>query len=337
MKKIICVGSACKDMFFPTTEGVIIDTPEDILSKRKIGFELGAKYKIENRYEALGGCAANVAVGLSRLGIETDCYAHIGNDHVADWIMKELAKNKIGTEFVTKDEADASDMSAIIVDEHSAERVIFSNQKVNGKLVIDPKKISSTEWIFIGDLHGDWQDHLDLIGDVATKNKIKLAYNPREANIHDDVQKVIETIAGIELLFLNKDEAIEIVSQSGGLTVKELDTESVLFEALYRLGAAIVVLTDGVRGAWVYDGQEVFFAPGMKVAAVDSTGAGDAFCSGFLAAHLKEKTLLECLKWGIANSSSSVMFYGAIAGLLEEEKILRILSAIEAKITSKIN
>lgn len=321
MSKIICVGSACKDVFFPTLDGITIETPADILSKKKIEFELGAKYKIENRYEALGGCAVNVAVGLARLGISVDCYAHIGNDHVADWILSELQKNNVGVEFITKDAKSSSDMSAIIVDEKTAERVIFSNQKANANLKIIPEQISSVEWIFIGDLHGDWQSHLDLILGVAKKNAIKLAYNPKQINIHDDVNKIIEIIAGSQVLFLNKDEALEIISQTGDFSNANLEDENFLLQELKKIGAGVVALTDGVRGAWASDGNETFFVPGRKVKALDSTGAGDSFASGFLGAYLKGKSIRECLDWGISNSSHEVQFYGAIDGLLDEEGI----------------
>ncbi|MFZ2189133.1 MAG: carbohydrate kinase family protein [Candidatus Moraniibacteriota bacterium] len=323
MNKIICIGSACKDVFFPTSEGRIVETPDEILSQKKIEFELGAKYKIENRYEALGGCAVNVAVGLARLGTQVSCYSHIGNDHIADWILSELKKNNVGTEFITKDEKLSSDMSAIVVDRASAERVIFSNQKANANLEIIPEKISSAEWIFIGDLHGNWQGHLDLIFRVAKENRIKLAYNPKQINIHDDVKKIVEIIVGTKILFLNKDEALEILSQTNDFSTEDLEDENFLLTGLKKIGAEIVVMTDGVRGAWASDGAETFFVPGRKVEALDSTGAGDAFASGFLGAYLKEKTLKECLDWGIANSSNEVQFYGSIDGLLDEEGILK--------------
>lgn len=325
MTKIICIGSACKDIFFPTAEGRIMETPNDILSQKKIAFELGAKYKIEERHEALGGCAANVAVGLARLGVSAGCYSHIGNDQIADRIISELEKNNVEVALVTKDDELPSDMSAIVVDENSGERVIFSNQKVNAKLEIIPDKISSAEWLFVGDLHGDWQKDLDAIITVAKENKIKLAYNPKQSQIHEDVKKIVEIISGTNVLFLNKDEALEILSQVGKFSIAELDDEKFLAQELKKLGAEIVVITDGVRGAWVSDGGEVFFVPGRKVNAVDSTGAGDAFASGFLGAYFKEKTLKECLDWGIINSSSSVQFYGAIAGLLDEEEIMKIV------------
>ncbi|MFZ2226119.1 MAG: carbohydrate kinase family protein [Candidatus Moraniibacteriota bacterium] len=322
MTKIICIGSTCKDVFFPTAEGRIVETPEEILSQRKIEFELGAKYRIEERHEALGGCAANVAVGLARLGVSAGCYSHIGNDKNADWILEVLEKNNVRTELVTKDNELSSDMSAIVVDENSGERVIFSNQKANAKLEIIPEKISSAEWLFIGDLHGNWQKDLDAIITVAKENKIKLAYNPKQSQIHDDVKKIVEIIAGTAVLFLNKDEALEILSQLGDFSKENLADENFLVGELKKLGAQIVVITDGVRGAWASDGEEVFFVPGQAVNAVDSTGAGDAFASGFLGAYFKEKPLKVCLDWGIANSSSSVQFYGAIKGLLDEERIL---------------
>jgi sugar/nucleoside kinase (ribokinase family) len=322
--KIICIGSACKDVFFPTSEGKVIDTPEDLLAQKKIEFELGAKYKIETRYETLGGCAANVASGLSKLGVKTVCYSHIGDDYIAEWIKKELNKNGVDTSLISNEKNCPSDMSAIIIDKNSADRVIFSNQKANSFLEIDSNEMKETAWYFIGDLHGEWENNLDIIFDAAKKNSVKTAWNPRQANIHDNVKKIIDCIPETNILFLNKDESIEIINGlEAKYTVEELDREEFLTKKLCDLGAKLAVITDGVRGAWAFDGKELAFVSGKKVNAVDSTGAGDSFNSAFLAAYLKEKDLNECLKWGIINSSNVVQYYGAIEGLLDENKITK--------------
>lgn len=335
MKSIICIGSVCKDIFFPTSEGLLIETPEDVLAQKKIAFELGAKYKIEKRTEALGGCAANVAVGLSRLGIDSGCYSKIGDDYIGDWILEQLEKNKVGSELIKKEENCASDMSAIVVDSKSAERVIFSNQKANGMLVINPDDINSAKGFFIGDLHGNWENHLDAIFALASSLEIMTAFNPRQINIHDNVQKIIEKIKNTDVLFLNKDESMEIImapsSEQRVANSEKINDEEYLLQELKKLGAKVVVLTDGTRGAWASDGKNTFYAPAQKVPAVDSTGAGDSFASGFLAAHIKGQDLPECLKWGIINSSSSVQFYGAIDGLLGEKEILEKIDLIEVK------
>jgi sugar/nucleoside kinase (ribokinase family) len=322
-KQIICIGSSCKDIFFPTAEGIVTDTPEDLMAQKKITFELGAKYKIENRAEALGGCAANVAVGLAKLGIKPACYSHIGDDLSANWIKEQLKKEGVDTSLITHEKNFPSDLSAIVIDKGSGDRVIFSNQKANGKLRIVAEEIKDTGWFFIGDLHGDWEKHLDEIYKVAAENDIKVANNPRQINLHDNPKKILEIIPKSDVLFLNKDESIEVLLVTGEKYSKEeLDDEIFLAKKLQTMSSGVVSITDGVRGAWATDGEKIVFAPGIKVNALDTTGAGDSFTSGFLAAHMKGKALEECVRWGIANSSNEVQFYGSIEGLLGEEKIL---------------
>lgn len=306
-------------------------TPEDLMSREKITFELGAKYKIENRYEALGGCAANVASGLSRLGLEVGCYSKIGDDLAGGWIKEVLENNGVSTELVKVENDFSSDLSAIVVDEKSGDRIIFSNQKVNGTLSIIPEEIKHAEWFFLGDLQGDWEKHLNEIFEVARENNIRIANNPRQSNIHDNPQKVLEFISKSEIVFLNKDESIEILSAKGGYSPEKLDEEKILIENVLAMGPKIVSITDGTRGAWAYDGKKIVYASSQKVEARDATGAGDAYSSGFLAAHIKGKSLEECLQWGIANSSGSVQFYGGIEGLLGESKMVEVISGIEVE------
>jgi len=331
-KRVICIGSACKDIFFPTAEGKIIKTPGDLLSQEKIQFELGAKYKVEERYETLGGCAANVASGLSKLELDVSCYSHIGNDDVADWIVGELEKNNVDINLVARDEKEISDLSAIIVDKKSGDRVIFSNQKANAQLKIVPDQILSAEWFFIGDLHGGWEEHLDAIIETAQEKKIKVAYNPRQANIHDNVEKVIQVASFSEVLFVNKDEAIEIASRmEKEFSKTDLNSEEFLLKELKKLEAAVIVITDGKRGAWATDGEKIVFAEGLVVPAVDSTGAGDAYSSGFLAGYINGRELSECLQWGIVNSASVVQFFGGTGGLLGEKDIVKQAESIKAE------
>lgn len=320
MPKVICVGSVCKDIFFPTSEGTVIDTPEDLLSQKKITFELGAKYKVEERFEAIGGCAANVAVGLSKLGVESCCYGIVGSDESGKWITDQLEKNGVDVEFIETMEGGKSDLSAIVVDSKSADRVIFSNQKVNGELIVDKEKIDEAEWIFIGDLHGEWEDNLDRIFEVSKDSGVKVAFNPRQSNIHDNPRKILECISGTDVLILNKDESMELLSATGeDISKDDLENEEFLIGKFLALGAKTVVITDGRRGGWAGNGEGVFHSPAKTVDAVDSTGAGDASASGFLAAHIKGKDLEECLSWGITNGTSVVERYGAIEGLLNEE------------------
>ena len=308
-------------------------TPNDLLSQEKIAFELGAKYAIGQRYETLGGNSVNVAVGLARLGEDVSVCAAVGDDMVGKWAISELRKTGVGIGLIKIENDCQSDLSAIVVDERSADRIIFSNHVASEKLIFDSSKIGYPGWIFIGDLSGNWHDNIDKIIDAGRHNKSRLAFNPRQKTIHDDVGKIMETISRCELLFVNKDEALEIVSGCGDSSGPELmENEEYLAKVLHRLGAKVVAITDGHRGAWGYDGRELLHAEALMQQAVDSTGAGDAFTSGFLAARIKGSDLDVCLKWGIANSSFSVKEYGGQKGLLNEEEIEAVAKKIAVKI-----
>ncbi|EKE19715.1 MAG: hypothetical protein ACD_8C00122G0011 [uncultured bacterium] len=332
MHKIICIGSTSKDIFFPTSEGLILDTPEDVTSQKKIAFELGAKYQVKERFESLGGCAANVAQGLTKLGEISECYSKIGDDDLGHWIRKTLVSGGVGVSALEIEKDCKSDLSLILVDQRTGERTIFSDRDANDKLTIIAEKLSHAHWFFVSSLNGDWREHLRELLLIAKEKKIRVAFNPGQKNIKTGLSEIAYAITVSEVFFVNKDEAIEIVVGLGDNTISELlENEEYLLKVLHRLGAKTVVITDGEHGGWGYDGNQMIHVDALLRKAVDSTGAGDAFTSGFLAAHMKRKDLATSLRWGSANSSSSVTEYGGQAGLLDEKEIENIILKIGVK------
>ncbi len=328
--EVICVGSVSKDIFFPTAEGIVIDTPEDITAKQKVAFELGGKYRVEDRFEALGGVAGNVAVGLARFGKSVATYSCIGNDEVGNFITDSLKKEGVDTSLLTRYDDAKTDLSAIIVLTQSGERTIFHNRDANERLCVEEKKLASATWLFVSALNGDWKKNLATLLQAKKKFGLSLALNPGQHNIKDDPKLVLESLPSVDVLLLNKDEAIELLSQSVPRPSDEsLNDELFLLEKLHSAGAKIIGMTDGRRGSWGYDGEAYWFCPiHTRSQVVDSTGAGDAFTSGFFAAHLMGKTLPEALRYGMANSGSVVGFYGAIAGLLFQSDVDAMIGAI---------
>ena len=331
MTKVICIGSATKDIFFPTTDGVVINTPQDLESKVKIAFELGAKYQIEEIHETLGGCAVNVAAGLAKIGHDAHCYCALGGDTLSSWIAHELEKAGVGGSLIRKAPNEKGDFSFIFVEKFSGERTIFTYHGSSKKFKFSSEAVVDADWIFIGDLGGHWQRSLAKIIDAASGKEIKVAFNPRQQMIHADVASIIRAVGLSDILFVNKDEAIEIVS-SLQEDFSEIDSEEFLVEKLYAMGAKVVVLTDGLRGAWCCDGKRIMYAQALEREAVDTTGSGDAFASGFFAALLDGLNIEYSLRWGIANSSNSVVYYGAQKGLLGKEEIEKIGGSVKISV-----
>lgn len=312
MRKIICIGSAAKDIFYPTKEAKIIDNPGNAEVKQLIAFEYGAKYQIDDRYYAPGGCAANSAQGLARLGIDVACYCRVGNDLEGQWVKENLKNEKVDTSLIQTDNEFRTDLSFILVNENDGDRTIFFNRDANEKLEIEND--IEAEWVFVSALNGQWKEHMDDIVDIIEEKNIKLAVNPGQANIKENKEWVAAFISKAQVVILNRDEATEIIGENN-------DDLKFLIKKLHDLGPKTVVITDGLNGSVASQGQEILFAPAIREKAVDMTGAGDAFGAAFMAAILKDMTLAEALQWGTVNGSNVVKFYGAREGLMSETEI----------------
>lgn len=326
----MCIGSSSKDIFFPTDEGVILSTPEDVTSQVKVAFELGGKFRTKDRYEAVGGVAANVAQGLAQLGLDVYCYSKVGADETGNWIRRTLEQQGVVIDSLFVDRSVKSDLSAIVVITQSGDRIIFHNRDANERLEILSDRIPPADWYFVSALNGSWEEHLRSILALAKDRNVRIALNPGQHNLKANPRFMLESLPDVYALFLNKDEAIELLLSGGKLTDRTLlEDEAALIRALHVAGVTLIGLTDGKRGAWASDGKEMLHADIYEPhGLVDTTGAGDAFSSGFLAAHLQHLSLTLCLQFGIANAGSVVGSYGAAAGLLDREHMTNYLSRI---------
>ncbi len=313
---VLCIGSLSQDIFLPTDEGVIIDTPEDVRSERKLAFELGGKVRIDDRYENVGGVAANVAVGLARLGVRSAALACTGDDGLGRWVSGELEREGVDTSRIRRIPSVKTDLSAIIIDAASGERTIFHNRDASENLLLDEDAFRGIATVFVSALNGPrWKDNVETILSAKERFGFRLALVPGQHNVKDDRTLMLRLIGKADVLVLNRDEAIELFYEEGNAVTEPRE----LLERLHAIGAKTVAMTDGLHGAYASDGESALFAPlpeSQRVSAVDATGAGDAFTSGFFGALLHGINLSQALGWGMANAKGAVGVYGTTPGLL---------------------
>jgi len=115
-------------------------------------------------------------------------------------------------------------------------------------------------------------------------------------------------------LIVNHDEAMEF---------RKLKEIKGLLAYLLSLGPKLIVITDGDKGAYAYNGKAYHFMKAKSTKVVNTLGVGDAFGSGLTSALIYGKSLKEALRWGIVNSASVVSEIGAQKGLLTNKKIIR--------------
>ena len=321
---IITIGGAVRDTTFYTNQGKIFATPNNLTAQKMLGFEYGAKINIPEVYRNLGGGAANTAVSLSRLGFKTATITRIGNDEDGKNILSKFKKNKVNTNFVQLDNKVQTGFSCILsMSKMDREHIAFLHRGANENLILQTQKIKDlkTPWFYITSLSGyGWLKTLKQIMAFAKNKKIKIAWNPGNLQLQAGKKVLANFLKQTSVLILNKDEAIELVLSGikiGKRDPKYLNRPLYLLNILRDWGPKTVVITDGKKGAWAYDGKTIYQQKIKKTKAVDTTGVGDAFGSSFIAGFINTKGNVEqSLKWGIANSASVIKKVGAQNGLL---------------------
>ena len=194
------------------------------------------------------------------------------------------------------------------------------NRDVGEKLKIDSATFKSHEWLYVGSLYGEGlAENVKMIHDEVYNNpNLKLAYNPGGSNINNDPKEVHSLLFHASLIFVNKSEASRIAKiLNPDVTEDVLNSEEELMRLLYKYTEnATIILTHGKEGAWGFDGKKVYYEKASEEKALDTTGAGDAFTSGFFAATVQGCDIDVAMKWGMKNSHNVIRFYGAHEGLL---------------------
>jgi sugar/nucleoside kinase (ribokinase family) len=165
---------------------------------------------------------------------------------------------------------------------------------------------------------GNCSKQIGIFLDYAKKYGVRLIASPSTSQIMDDWKNLKRLLTKSEIIFLNRNEAIEMAvrEKEKGASIESLT------KFLHKLGPKIVCITDGVKGANCSDGKKIYHAPIQKVKTVEMTGAGDAFAAGFLGFYLKGSDIKTSLNAGIINSASVVQYIGTTKGLLTKKGIL---------------
>lgn len=311
---IIVIGGAVKDFFIFVDKGLIIENKRNLIRQKLLGFKCGDKIYLDEFYSSLGGGACNRAVGFSRLGLKTAVKLCVNKKKYGDYIISELKNEKINTSLIDNNENEEAGQSFILVDKKDKkfDRVAFSYRGVNDFLKIDKKAKWSADWVFLSTLSGKrWQNELKNIEQIIKTKKIKLAFGPGNTQILGGFNKLKNILKLTEVLILNREEAIKLTESCIGTSIEKL------FEILYNHGVRLTAITDGSKGAYVYDGHKIYFQKAKKIKIANTLGAGDAFSSGFVSGLVKyDYNIKKSLDLGIRNGASVAQKIGALQGLL---------------------
>ena len=232
--------------------------------------------------ERTGGTSANVALGLCTTGVETNFIGYLGNDDNGKKLREVLNESQIRKSVIT--EIDGPTSHALILVDDKAERTIISmttpylrELRMDNVSFVNPDIVA---WIL-------WRE--EFLGDLQRAEE-------------SGCFTVVGASALIDSHVLHANLVLGSVSDiPSGMNPKE---------HLDRFDA--IVLTDGLNGARYYSKGKELHQAAFEVQAVDVTGAGDAFISGYLTGLANDLEASRCLLIASQWAASSVQVNSSI-------------------------
>lgn len=257
--------------------------------------------KILDLNYGVGGSAANVAIGFTRLGGRCTLVGKIGMDSFGRMAVDELMKENIGLDHVKVDMIEKTGFSIVLINSRG-EISLFGSKGAAENL--EPADIISIkpggcEYAHIASLR---MDTSIAAAELAKRDGLFVTFDPGRELSTRGIQFLIPIFPHLDLLLLNSKEAL-------ALTGIEDPEQSAA--ALRKAGAKNVIVKLGGRGVYFLTDKDEGIAPAYKVEAIDTTGAGDAFATGLLISLGEGFDFKEAIRYASAVAAIKVTRLGS--------------------------
>lgn len=277
-----------------------------------------------NKYSRyFGGSPANITMNIKRLGGNPIISASVGNDRLGEFLINNLKKNNINTEFINKVNNSTS-MVLVTKSKETPLPIFYRSADYNleynediGSILKNSKIVHFSCWPIS---QKKSRKVIEKVIEEARKNNVLIGFDPNYHEMiweegHDGIEYIKNLIGKLDIIKPSEVDAERIFGP---------DTPKNHVDKFIQCGAKLVIMTLGKDGAIVSNGTETIKFKTLATEVVDTTGAGDAFWGGFYTALTSNYPLKEALNIGFATSAFKLKNVGAIAELpsIEELKTL---------------
>lgn len=259
----------------------------------------------ENTVLQPGGSAANTIHGLAMLGARTGFLGKLGEDQAAARYRESFSTSKIDVSHMKSASGVSTGMCIVLVTPDS-ERTCRTC--LGASATLTPQEISPADFAGYGLAHieGYMLFNRELavhILQCAKSAGCQVSLDLGSFEVVKQNRELLDELLEkyVDLVFANEDEAAAFC--------RSADPEKALAQLAVLCEVAAVKL--GEKGAWLARDDERIFVPAEKVAAVDTTGAGDLWAAGFLYGWSRGAALADCGRLGALLGATVVTETGA--------------------------
>lgn len=252
--KILCIGHSSWDITVPVDNYPTENT----------------KYRYSEKYSSGGGPAGNAAYLLGKWGIDTTIATVVGSDDFGANIKKEFQSINVNTDYIETNYDKDTSFSFILINKNNGYRTVFNVATERPAL----KKLDydfTPDIIFTdGNDYGAMQNAINKYPNALTIIDAGRV-TPELLELCKYIKHIVcskgfaETVTGLKFDFNNPGSLVNIYNKLQGKYPK-----------------ANIVITLEENGALYQTGNQIKIMQGLKVKAVDTTGAGDIFHGAFV-------------------------------------------------------
>jgi len=303
---VVCVGQSCADIL---VRG--LDVNELYKSERSL---------VDQLEIGVGGDATNQSIVMSRLGLKTKLISRLGNDNFGALIERVIRESGADTSDILYTDEYPSSRTLVIITPDGQRHFVHARRaprkyKLNAKAITGAKVVSIASMLI--EPFTSPEPLLDVVACAKESGAIICAdtvYNEAASPFAE----FAPILSSVDYFFPNDYEA--------GLITGESDIDK-MADAFLKYGAKNIIIKTGKDGCFFKNRDTSFAVPAFNTPVVDTTGAGDNFVSGFIAALLEGGDHEYCCKFGNAVAGVAIQTIGANTGVQSKSQVLDFMSA----------
>lgn len=310
MKKVLCIGSVTVDVIIRPANS--IPTP-------------GTLRAVEAVTTHVGGCAANAAIDLGKLGVPVSLSCKIGEDSFGDFVIRTAAENGVNTDGVVRDNSVSTTVSVVCVNSDGERSFLYypGSAAAFTDADVDEALVADSDIVFVAGAF-----LLTAFDGIPCLRIMKRARELGKITVMDTawdfediwLPKIKPVIPYLDWFMPSIDEAAKVTGE---------DEPDKIADKLFELGAKNVIVKLGKRGALICPaGEKRYILPTYnEIKPKDTTGAGDSFCAGFIAGLAQGWTVRESGEFANAVGTHCIMEIGASTGIKPISEIQKFMAS----------
>lgn len=294
---MLCMGIGCYDV-------VVRHVPTDMMSQEYV--------VIDDISSTTGGDALNASVGLTRLGMKTGFLSVLGSDPWGKSVLADLSRKGVDVSAVQIRDDFHTGVSYVLIEKNGERHFALNfeknamplhNSDISDELIASTRHIHAASCNALGSMDDELGELFARAHALGVTTSMDTGWDPTGQWF----DRIREPLKNCDIFFPSHYEAVEYC---GG------ETDVLKMKEIFRnTGIKIFGCKLGSEGIFVTDYKEdIFMKPLFRGTPVDTTGAGDAFCSTFVAGIVRGMSLRDAAVLGQSQAAHVISTLGANNG-----------------------